>query len=161
MHNIFLIARREYLERVRSKAFLFMTIFIPALIFGAVVLPGLLISKVRGGAKHLVIATADPQIGASIREELEKTPQKEEQANPTEKRDAPGSTFSADVDSNVSEAERKALAEKVKQKQIDGVIWATPDALTSRKMDFITRDTSSFVDNIGIQQSIGAALRRQ
>jgi ABC-2 type transport system permease protein len=161
MHNILLIARREYLERVRSKAFLFMTIFIPALMFGAAVLPTLLITKVHGGVKHLVIATADPKIGESIREELGKTPQKEEQANPTSQRNVPGSTFSVDVDTNVSEAERKALAEKVKLKQIDGVIWAAPDALASRKMDFITRDTSSFIDTIGIQQGIGAALRRQ
>jgi ABC-2 type transport system permease protein len=158
---MFLIARREYLERVRSKAFLFMTIFIPALMFGAAVLPTLLITKVHGGVKHLVIATADPKIGESIREELGKTPQKEEQANPTSQRNVPGSTFSVDVDTNVSEAERKALAEKVKLKQLDGVIWAAPDALASRKMDFITRDTSSFIDTIGIQQGIGAALRRQ
>jgi len=39
MHNILLIARREYLESVRSRAFAIMTFFIPALMFGVTVLP--------------------------------------------------------------------------------------------------------------------------
>jgi ABC-2 type transport system permease protein len=162
MHNMFLIARREYLERVRSKSFLFMTIFIPALMFGAAVLPTLLITKVHGGVKHLVLATADPKIGESIREELEKTAQKDDLFKPraNQRSASPGSSFSVEVDTNVSEAERAVLAEKVTQKKIDGVIWATPEALASRKMDFITRDTSSFIDNISIQQAVGTALRR-
>ena len=34
MHNIWLIAEREYLERIRTKSFLIMTILIPALMGG-------------------------------------------------------------------------------------------------------------------------------
>ena len=34
MHNIFLIARREYLERVRTKAFIIATLLIPVLLGG-------------------------------------------------------------------------------------------------------------------------------
>jgi len=36
MHNIWLIARREYLERIRTKAFLVATILIPLLMGGFV-----------------------------------------------------------------------------------------------------------------------------
>lgn len=167
MHNMLLIARREYLERVRSKSFLFMTIFIPALMFGVSVLPTLLITRVSGGAKHLVVATADRQTGEAIREQLEKPsdPNKnatrDETRPPTQKRGAPPSRFSVEVDTDVSEAERATLTEKVKQKQLDGVIWASQDALASKKVTFITRDLSSFIDNIGIQESVSAALRRQ
>ena len=32
MHEVWLIARREYLERVRSRAFLMMTILFPLMI---------------------------------------------------------------------------------------------------------------------------------
>ena len=36
MHNILIIAKREYLERVRSRSFVIMTFFIPLLMFGAI-----------------------------------------------------------------------------------------------------------------------------
>ena len=39
MHNIFIIAKREYLERVRSRSFVIMTLFIPLLMFGVTVVP--------------------------------------------------------------------------------------------------------------------------
>ncbi len=39
MHNTLIIAKREYLERVRTRAFVIMTFFIPALMFGVTVLP--------------------------------------------------------------------------------------------------------------------------
>ena len=36
MHNVWLIAKREYLERIRAKSFLLMTILIPLLMGGLV-----------------------------------------------------------------------------------------------------------------------------
>ena len=37
MHNVWLIARREYFERIRTKSFLIMTILIPVLMIGGIV----------------------------------------------------------------------------------------------------------------------------
>ena len=39
MHNTFIIAKREYLERVRSRSFVIMTFFIPRVMLGVTVLP--------------------------------------------------------------------------------------------------------------------------
>ncbi len=36
MHNVLLIAKREYLERIRTKSFLVMTVLIPLLMGGLV-----------------------------------------------------------------------------------------------------------------------------
>ena len=36
MHNVWLIAKREYLERIRAKSFLIITILIPLLMGGLV-----------------------------------------------------------------------------------------------------------------------------
>ena len=59
MHEALLIAKREYRERMRSKAFLFMTIAFPALLslsFGG----SILAARLGSGAKHVVIASNDP-----------------------------------------------------------------------------------------------------
>src|SRR5260370_17623707 len=74
MRNVFLIARREYLERVRTKGFLFMTIFIPGLMFGFIALPSMIATRMSG-SKHLVVAAADLRTAQLIREELLKSAQ--------------------------------------------------------------------------------------
>ena len=45
MRNIFLIARREYLERVRSKAFIIMTLLIPGLMFAITAGPAMIATR--------------------------------------------------------------------------------------------------------------------
>ena len=59
MHNTFIIAKREYLERVRSRSFVIMTFFIPLLMFGVTVVPTLLMNKGSNEAKHMVVVAGD------------------------------------------------------------------------------------------------------
>src|SRR5690349_5204426 len=120
MHNIWIIARREYLERVRTRAFFIMTIFIPALMFGVTVLPSLIAMRMSGGNKHLIVATTDRQTGELIRQQLQKPP---ETGLEMQSGNSSGpSKYDVDLDTNISDSERAALNEKVKQKQADGVI---------------------------------------
>ena len=39
MHKVWLIVHREYLERIRSKTFLFFTLLMPALMAGSILIP--------------------------------------------------------------------------------------------------------------------------
>jgi len=55
MRNTYLIAKREYLERIRTRAFIVMTILIPALMGGSLILPTLFIGRRAQEAKHLVV----------------------------------------------------------------------------------------------------------
>src|SRR5271165_7085409 len=69
MHEALLIARREYVERIRSRAFRISTVLIPlafAFIFGI----GALSGKLTGGLKHIVVASNDPLLAESERAEL-------------------------------------------------------------------------------------------
>src|ERR1700691_6269998 len=70
MREALLIARREYLERIRSKAFRISTVLIPvffSLIFGV----GTLSGKLSGaGARHIVVVSNDPLLAESERAEL-------------------------------------------------------------------------------------------
>lgn len=163
MRNFLLIARREYVERVHSRTFLLMTIFIPALMFGVAVVPSMLISKYGGTTRHLVIAAADHSTAELIREEVEKHDPDEDSVGfaAAHERTVRTSPLVAEIDTDVSPTERDALTEKVRRKQIDGVIWASPEAVASRKIDFITREVSNFGDNDAVERRIGLALRRQ
>src|SRR5215469_8543452 len=115
MRNIFLIAKREYLERVRSRAFLIMTLFIPALMFGSIVLPALLMT--RGGAetKHMVVVAADRDTAEAIRSQIEQQQDQSPKPENTlgKKRDLPQTHFSVEVSTNATAEERDALTKKV------------------------------------------------
>ncbi|MGB8128614.1 MAG: ABC transporter permease [Candidatus Angelobacter sp.] len=164
MHNTLIIAKREYLERVRTRAFVIMTFFIPALMFGVIVLPQLLITRGSNETKRMVVVAADRDTADMIRSRIEQ--RQDQQANKQDnqaanKRGLPPTHFSVDVSTNATPAEREALTQKVNQKQLDGFLWATPDAIAARKLDFVTNDTSSFIENGILGQTVSDALRRQ
>jgi ABC-2 type transport system permease protein len=167
MHNIFLIARREYLERVRTKSFLIMTILIPLMMAGFLLGPGILMNPMSRGAKHLVVVASRTQTAENIRHELTKAQEEQNKQIADSKKNSlkrspeTQSDLSVDVDTNTSTEERAALAKKVRDKQLDGVIWATDDALAAEKIPFITRDTSSFIQNASIGIGVDRALHRQ
>src|SRR5438270_3299775 len=163
MHNIFIIAKREYLERVRTRAFVIMTFFIPALMLGVIVVPNMLMTRGSTETKRMVVVAADRDTAEMIRSRIEQRQDeqaKSPDAQPSNKRGLPPTHFSVDVSTNATPAEREALTQKVNQKQLDGFLWATPDAIAARKLDFVTSDTSSFIENGILGQTVADALRR-
>ena len=162
MRNIFLIAKREYLERVRSKAFIIMTLLIPGLMFAVTALPTIIATHSGGKAKHLVIVASDERTAESIRQQLEEWSRKTRNQTGDRRRSAPQlGALTIDVDTNTSEAERAALTQKVTQKQLDGVVFATDDALKAKKVEFLTRDVSSIITNSELERGLNDALRRR
>src|SRR6478736_10317763 len=70
MRNTYLIAKREYLERIRTRAFMVMTVLIPLLMGGSLVLPGLFICQRAQGTKRMVVVASDQRSGEVIANEL-------------------------------------------------------------------------------------------
>src|SRR5450432_4023940 len=106
-NNIWLIAKREYLEQVRGKAFKVTTILVPAIfvcIFGV----GYLAGKNSGNGKHLVVAAADPVLASQVKERLLSDPD---------------SHTTVDVVSPAVDADREQLIKRITSKQIDGFLW--------------------------------------
>jgi ABC-2 type transport system permease protein len=163
MHNILIIAKREYLERVRSRSFVIMTFLIPALMIGVAVVPTMLANRGSNETKHIVVVAADrdtaEQIRSRIEQDQDKTAQAERKSRQT--RSLPPTHFTVEVSTRATDAERASLTEKVKQKQLDAFLWATPEAIAAKKLDFVTRDLSSFIDNAVLGQIVSDALRRQ
>jgi ABC-2 type transport system permease protein len=167
MHKLWIIARREYLERIRTKAFIITTILIPALMSGSLFVPVLLVSGGGGSIKHLVVVASDRHMGDVISQQINALKEEENERNAAllnqreiPKREMPhAARFQIDIDTNTSPEERQALAEKVKNKKINGVIWATADALSAGKVAFITRDTSSLTDQMEMASAVSQAVQ--
>ncbi len=160
MHNILIIAKREYLERVRQRSFLIMTILIPALMFAVTVIPSL-IANTGASSKHVVVVAADKQTAELIRAQIQNSGDSRPDNGLAKKNAQAPSRYQVDLDTDTSEQKRAALTEEVKQKKLDGVIWATDDAIAANKVPYITRDTSSLNEVFGIQDKVSRAMHRR
>ena len=71
MRNTWLIIKREYLERVRTRSFIVLTLLLPAIVGGAFILP-MKIATMKSGGKtpHLVVVTSSRQLGELARIQL-------------------------------------------------------------------------------------------
>ncbi len=70
MHNIWLIAKREYLERIRTKAFLVATILIP-LFMGAFVFGSSYLTSRTKSSSHIAIVSVDSTFSADLKHTLQ------------------------------------------------------------------------------------------
>ena len=107
MHNIWLIAKREYLEQVRGRAFKITTILIPCIfigIFGVMYLAG----KNSGTGKHIAIASSDAVLAQRVASQL------------SSDKDA---QMKVEVIAPATTEDRQRLAERVDSKDLDGFLW--------------------------------------
>jgi ABC-2 type transport system permease protein len=69
MRNLLLVAKREYFEQIRGRAFRVSTILVP-LLFAVIIFIGYLSGRGSGVGKHIVIATPSAVLANDIRAEL-------------------------------------------------------------------------------------------
>jgi ABC-2 type transport system permease protein len=146
MHEALLIARREYVERIRSRAFRISTLLIP-LAFGFIFSIGALSGKLTGGPKHIVVASNDAALAESERAELLAA--------------AKDAQVSVDVRAPITEQELASLNADVENKRLDGYLWLKVGPET-RQLDaaYTSRDSADFLGKGRMQDSIGHALVR-
>jgi ABC-2 type transport system permease protein len=73
MKKVWVIIKREYLVRVRTRAFAIGTIVSPLLLLGLIVLPGLLAERTSGGQRLITVIdqSGDPDLFLTIKERVE------------------------------------------------------------------------------------------
>jgi ABC-2 type transport system permease protein len=133
-----LIARREYLEQIRSRAFRLSTIGLPAL-FAVIVAIGYVSARGIGMNKHLVVASSDARLAHDVNEQLVR----EKEISAT-----------TDLVSSLTAKNRAELIEQIQSQKIDGVLWI--DAADGRLPTAVY--TSKSADDFMIAPSLQNAL---
>ena len=123
LNNVFLIARREYLERVRAKSFLVMTVLIPALM-GGVLFAMSFMTRGMGSGQHIAVLTDNPRFGTDLQTEFDNGHS--------------GAKPVVDVFSPVSATERARLDAELKAKgsTLDGYLVVTPATTAGDRPSF-------------------------
>ncbi|MES2220120.1 MAG: GMC family oxidoreductase N-terminal domain-containing protein, partial [Acidobacteriota bacterium] len=159
MRETLLIAKREYLERVRSKAFRISTVLIP-LAFAAVIGMGAFSGKMASGPRSIVVASNDRILAECTRTELLQVPSTKDDAK--DNRNIPPAQLQVEVRAPVADNDLAALNSQVESKTIDGYLWlhvhpdhALPEAT------YVSRGSADFIGADKMQTAIGSALVRE
>lgn len=142
MRNIWLVAKREYLEQVRGRAFKMTTFGVPA-IFAAVIGVGYLSSLGLGAGKHLAVASNDPVLANEIRSQL--LGDKEAKAK-------------VDVVAPASSADHAALVGEVRNHQIDGFLWVETPAGQAPTATYTSQSSGDFVTGGRLHDAVNHAI---
>jgi len=145
MHNIALIARREYLEQIRGRAFRLSTIAVP-LLFGVII--GIMYMAGRGsaGGKHLVIASSDPALADAVQARLNE----DKTANST-----------VDVLAPAKPEDRAALVHRVSTKAIDGFLWVETAPGKAPTAVYESQSSGDFITDSRLESALNHAVVRQ
>ncbi|MBW4027121.1 MAG: ABC transporter permease [Acidobacteria bacterium] len=146
MHSALLIAKREYLERVRSKAFLLTTILLP-LFMGGIMAGSIFAASKGGGLKHLAIASNDAGLAAAVKAQVQKGDNHPE---------------SVMVVAPATEADRQELVRQVDARTLDGYLWLDLKPGKSVPQAIYASRTSADVFSVSrLQDAVSQALMRQ
>lgn len=153
MRNIFLFARREFLERVRTKAFIFTTIFFPVMMLGFTVVPTLLMYK-GTSAKTVEVVTSTPTVAAAIKQNMEDISKADKNNTQFVVRTATA-TSDKDKDSFLS----RITDNKSATDRLDGLLWATDDAVAGNRVFYYAATASDFKTNSDVERAVNRTLQ--
>ncbi len=147
MHNVWLIAKREYLERVRTKAFLISTILIPLLMGGGIV-GSVVMGKKAKSTSHITVVSPDQQLATDLQNELQ---------------NGKDSQMTVDVISPGNSETRETLDGMLRDKQIDGYLWITPASSPNERPTFsyVPQSAADMVNRDTIRIALRNVLVRE
>ena len=126
MHNVWLIARREYIERIRTRGFLITTVMMPLMmglfIFGSAYLG----SKSESNA-HIAVVSSDTQLALDLQTELQ--PQQGGRAGQPRSVRRPRIIVDA---MDIGPDTRTILNQELDSGDLDGYLWITPAATNAK-----------------------------
>lgn len=148
--QVYKVARREYIARVRNKAFIIMTIMVPVFLVSYIAMRPLLFEGT--GREELKIAILDS--GTGLGDELAKRLSQIE---------APRILVaqSRSVQKSSEEEDRQALNQAVLKEELDGYMLLTPDAEMVASVRYYARETGNPVVMRRLEDAVQETLFSQ
>ncbi|MGH7814140.1 MAG: ABC transporter permease [Candidatus Binataceae bacterium] len=151
LRKIWLVARREYVERALTRSFLLATFATPLLLALLALLPSLLTSRFAIGLAvdttqpvNVVLASNNHALADTIRRRLVFLS---------------NNTYTVSIDPSVSAAEHAALLERVTAGKINGFVWLDAGTVADRKVSFTTRNVTDVVLQTRLEGALSYGFR--
>ena len=150
MHNVWLIARREYVERVRTRGFLITTVMIP-LIMGALLFGSAFVSSKSEPGTHIAVVSSDPQLALDLQSELQ-----QQVTRPSSAKHPQFTVDAMDIVPQSAQATRAILDQELNSGDLDGYLWITTAAIPAKAQS--ARPTFTFTPRSSEQNYLRSQL---
>lgn len=147
MRRLATVARREYLERVRTKAFVLSTFLGPVLVVAFLLGPTMLMERQRGKPLRVSVVDATGSVRAAVERAL------------VRREGAGGPRFVVVPLSAASAEEARAEARReVSGGRLDGFLYLGPDTLRTAQAEYYGKNVSNVVDLSNLRDAADEAL---
>ncbi|HEV7515661.1 MAG TPA: ABC transporter permease [Thermoanaerobaculia bacterium] len=173
LDSIRVVAKREYLQRIKGKAFWLATLVIPLFLVAVTVVPSLLLSKAET-RQRVVVVDATGQVAGELQSVLAKASAesaasaglaaspKSVQPSRARRGDRGKASFDVTVEPPGPDraAQRENLDRRVRAGQVDAWIGVDPAGLAGNRIEYHARNVSNFVTQEVLRDALSTAIRR-
>jgi ABC-2 type transport system permease protein len=169
LEKMWVVLRREYVERLKTKSFWISTLTVPVLMAAMTILPSLLLLKAKGDHRLVVVdetgVLAQPLIERLTRS-ANKAVETPEATSPTKamrNAETPGQiTFDATAEAVAAdpEAQRQGLEKMVLAGEIDSWLWLDRKGLEAGEFEYHAESVSNFITQERLSDALSAEVRR-
>ena len=178
MKKFLAVIKREYIQRVRTKFFVIMTILGPAILASFVIIPMLMASMSTGGPTRLAVVDGSGKVYERFRDALNRSRGEDEEeaapATPTQAVNAnqqdrmkqraqasqPGfSVEQVSLDGKSIDQVRLELGERVRKNELDGFVLLPRNILVDGRAEFYGRNTGDIFTRETVSARLGNAVR--
>jgi ABC-2 type transport system permease protein len=145
MRNILLVAKREYLEQIRGRAFIVSTVLVPLIMVALLVWGSITESKAAGG-RHVAIVAQNQLLANELRRRM------------LDDKDA---KFTVDVVAPASRQERDALRKQIQSKAIDGVLAIDTSSAGEITATYTSLASGGFINLSGMRSALNHAVANE
>src|SRR5437868_2563045 len=164
MNKLFAVFKREYLQAVRRKMFIIMTILLPLLMAAAFVLPSVIMARGLGSKRIVVIdGTGSLQSAFAKNDDAAKQPAMSKRGDLPTTFDIRYIAANGQDASAVAKPYIDGMREDRKNQMVDGLLVIPADTLQSEKasMKYYSRSSTDFITQSQLEGRAGRAIRRQ
>ena len=172
LDSIRVVAKREYLQRIKGKGFWIATLLLPVLLTSATILPSVFLARSEAQQKIVVVDATGGAVAAELAAEKQ-TKASETPAPPlSPSSGGPAGRAMAERSRNVrfdflfepaqpdGAAQRRELDRRVVAEQIDAWVWIDASALAGNKVEYHARSVSNFLTQEVLKDDLSSAIRR-
>lgn len=155
LDNILVVAKREYLQRIKGKAFWLATLVLPLFLVSVTVVPSLLLSK-SNPRQRVVVIDSTGQVAGELQKVLA-APRPEKKGS-----SRPAASFDLTVETPKTDraAQREDLDRRVRTGAIDAWIWVDAQGLGGDSIEYHAKNVANFVTQEVLRDDLSAAVGR-
>src|SRR5438105_4073291 len=179
MRKFLAVVKREYVQRVRSRMFLVVTVAAPLMFALFTVVPTFIAGIKSGGPTRVAVVDETGRMYERVRESLLSGPDEDEESAEAQAANAVNQNRSDRMKRAAAAGEqgyaveqvqtggrdieevKRHLNERVKGDELDGYLVVPPDVLTTGAVEFYARNTGDLFTNGQIADRLTKAVREQ